>query len=895
MQPRLQPSGVPRHATTASERLGAVLSGWRLDAVLGESPTNTVYAVSDRLGQVAALRLMHSETRGDPGVRRRAFREASTIRGLAHPGTAAILLADVATGGEPYVVMERLWGLDSRRFVEQLGAPVDPRCALAVAVQVSDVLVAAHTRSVVHRNVKSVTVFCGADGGVRLLDFGAALLPSDTGDQSLETLGVADLAWQAPELRDGRFLGDARADVFGLGCVLVGLLVGPDAGPPTDPDVVTHQLGDAITRLGRLPIGLQTDVADTLRRTFVWEPEQRLPDMRQVHERLREHLERLELRDPAAWREVVAAAVAPVAPVRDEGTKDRAFLSYELLRTIFERVERALYQARRTHWHDPDTEARVQDVLRTILESVRADASGLTFQIRPNAIELLGRPVWEPRAPFDAIPYRLFDAGFRKIRLLPSLDEDECRRFLRWLVTDPDTDLGDEDDLATLYWRQAFQSVRCDLVSSVVLQDLDEYDVLDRELQAIQSDAVREIRSALASHFARSDVDLDELDGDDGQEQLLKIVVRQATGLVDAPTQARLVELLAATPPHQPVRLAELLVRVLEEKPDERPSAIAVPFGTYVAEQLDEGRPGDALEVFASLRRQLADRERAQEFAAAFQSLRAMRTVLADALPAPGQGALSRATAASVHALLEASGPEVFDAVAAELSVATDDLSVAVLERYVARYANGRGLVLLPLLEAASVPGGVAILRAAWAMSDDGAIQATQAALGNPHPDVRLDAFARLAAGAPEVAGRAFAELVNDADPAVRRASIRIAVQAKLTLAMPSLQRRAASDAFNTLPLAERQQVYVAMLDLGGARAEEQLAALLLEEGAFSNHARDTTRALLAEILGERAVRPETLRTMRTLTGVRFWTSKPVRDAVRAAVEKFEARLGGPR
>jgi serine/threonine protein kinase len=891
-----QTSGAKRATIGASDRLGAVFSGWRLDAVLGESTTNTVYSVTDRLGQTAALRLMHVESRSDTGTRRRAFREAATIRTLSHAGTAAILLADITTTGEPYVVMERLVGLDSAKLLAALGTGVDVRVALAIVVQVLDVLQIAHQRGITHRNVQPVTVFACRGGDVRLLDFGGALLPTDAGDQSLAGLGLVVGAYTAPELRAGQALGDARSDVFGVGVVLLTLLVGPDAAKPDDALAVEGLYGQALSRLERLPLMIRDDIAALLQRSCSWSPEARFATAGAMRDAAAALLQRMELADAAAYQAVVAGVVAEHVGADVADVANRAFLAYDLLRSIFERIERTLYQARRTHWDDPETESRVAEVLASILEAVRRDAEGITFQIRPHGLELLGRPVWEPRHPFDAIPYRLFDSGFRKIRLLPTLENDECRRFLRWLVTDPEADLGLEDDLATLFWRQAFESVRCDLVSSVVLQDLDEYDVLDRELQAIQSEAVRELQSVVNTRFrGEATVEDATLLAPDGDE-LLASKSRLTSGLLSAASTAMLREGLHSNSAQTQIRLAELLVRTHEAEVTPSLSPIPAAFQHFVHESLESDSPLGAASVFASIRRQLARRELLAPLAAAFQNHAAMRRVLESAVTPSGassEPSQSRAIAASLHAILETSGPEVYDAVGVTLARCSDDLLIAVFERYVGRYSSGRAGNLQASIPEATIPAAVAILRAIWILPDEGSVETTRAALRNPSVDVRLDAFARLVAGAPRVALDEFAHLLVDEDTNVRRTSMRIAVKGQLRGAFDTLQRRAKSDVFDSLTYAERQQILVSMLDLEQQKGEDTLGLLLLEEGAFSSHERDQTRILIAEILAERGTQESTLRTVRTLTGVRFWTSKPVREAARAAADKLEARLQG--
>ena len=135
--------------------------------------------------------------------------------------------------------------------------------------------------------------------------------------------------------------------------------------------------------------------------------------------------------------------------------------------------------------------------MRIILDAVADDPDGIYWLVRPYSMDFLGEDVWRPEPPFDELCYNLFDSGFRKMHLLPGLNDEECRRFLRWLVLDPKKDLPAEDDLATVFWSLEFEHIRCELLSAVVLQDVEDYEKLDEELKTMQTDAIEQLRASV--------------------------------------------------------------------------------------------------------------------------------------------------------------------------------------------------------------------------------------------------------------------------------------------------------------------------------------------------------------------------------------------------------------
>ncbi len=146
-----------------------------------------------------------------------AAREGEAAARLAHANIATLYDAGVLEGGAPYLVYELLHGetLESR-----LGrGPLPPREALEILARVGRALVHAHAAGVVHRDLKPANVFLTADGEVKVLDFGVALL------FGRECGSGGTPAYMAPEQRRGE-PEDARTDLYALGLLLSDMLRG---------------------------------------------------------------------------------------------------------------------------------------------------------------------------------------------------------------------------------------------------------------------------------------------------------------------------------------------------------------------------------------------------------------------------------------------------------------------------------------------------------------------------------------------------------------------------------------------------------------------------------------------------------------------------------------------
>ncbi|MCD2192471.1 protein kinase [Actinomycetospora endophytica] len=204
-----------------------VAGRYRLEERIGSGAMGVVWRGTDeRLGRVVAVKQVFLNQGLDQSeadeVRQRTLREGRIAARLQHPHAISVFDASIE-GDEPWLVMEYL---PSRSLAAMLGeqGPLDPRLVARIGRQVADALDAAHQAGIVHRDVKPGNVLIGADGTVKITDFG---ISRATGDLTLTRTGMlaGTPAYLAPEVARGDDSTFA-SDVFSLGATLYAAVEG---------------------------------------------------------------------------------------------------------------------------------------------------------------------------------------------------------------------------------------------------------------------------------------------------------------------------------------------------------------------------------------------------------------------------------------------------------------------------------------------------------------------------------------------------------------------------------------------------------------------------------------------------------------------------------------------
>jgi eukaryotic-like serine/threonine-protein kinase len=230
--PQVEIESGERRSPRAEQLVGCDIDGRYTGlGLLGSGGMADVLEVEHReLGRRFALKLMREESSRDASLRARFEREARTVARLESEHIVAILDCGRTARGEPYFVMERLYGEDLRQLLEREGALSVPR-AVQIAIHVARALGVAHAAGVVHRDLKPENLYLvpGSAGAetCKVLDFGVAKLEGESLTLPGTLLGTA--RYMSPEqIRDGNSVGPPT-DVFSLGAILYECLAGEPA------------------------------------------------------------------------------------------------------------------------------------------------------------------------------------------------------------------------------------------------------------------------------------------------------------------------------------------------------------------------------------------------------------------------------------------------------------------------------------------------------------------------------------------------------------------------------------------------------------------------------------------------------------------------------------------
>jgi eukaryotic-like serine/threonine-protein kinase len=250
--------------------IGSTLGNYKILEKLGEGGQGTVYkAVDSKLGRTLVIKVLPAELTAREANLKRFEREARLASALDHPNICTIFDLNEINGIH-FIAMQYMEGRNVRQLVN--GRPLSLESALSIALQTADALAAAHSRGIIHRDIKAGNVMVTPTGQVKVLDFGLAkLLDEDAARTSgihhteITEIGIpyGTATYAAPEQARGDRV-DARADIFSTGVLLYEMLTGTWPFQGQTAIEVRHAVLNAEpaplakVRPGRVPAQLQT-------------------------------------------------------------------------------------------------------------------------------------------------------------------------------------------------------------------------------------------------------------------------------------------------------------------------------------------------------------------------------------------------------------------------------------------------------------------------------------------------------------------------------------------------------------------------------------------------------------------------------------------------------------
>src|SRR5579862_5222178 len=217
-------AAAPRH-----DLRGVAVGHYRILEEIGFGGMGVVYKAEDtRLGRLVALKFLPEHLAADSVALERFRREARSASSLNHPNICTIYDIDLHQGRE-FIVMEYLDGQTLAMYIAGRRA-VGTELVTKLGTPIGEALAAAHSKGVIHRDIKPGNIFVTQSGLVKVLDFGVAKLVQESDKTAVTTLTETNtitgtLPYMSPEQLRGENL-DTRSDIYALGVVLYEIAAG---------------------------------------------------------------------------------------------------------------------------------------------------------------------------------------------------------------------------------------------------------------------------------------------------------------------------------------------------------------------------------------------------------------------------------------------------------------------------------------------------------------------------------------------------------------------------------------------------------------------------------------------------------------------------------------------
>lgn len=307
--------------------LGKLVGGrYRVEEILGRGGMGVVYKIKhQRMGKIAAMKVLHSDLAQDPEVVSRFEREAEAVSRLAHPNTVQVF--DFGTeDGALYLVMEFVRGQDLAALIDRDG-PMDFQELAPLLGQICGSLEEAHDLGVVHRDLKPENILVSRTHSgqdfVKVLDFGLAKLSEREETAAVTSAGsiVGTPYYMSPEQIRADDEVDHRADIYSFGALLYRLLTADNAfNAKTPVGVLTKHLTEELEPPShRYPgLNLPPELDEIIARCMAKNPADRYATIRELLEEIEGLYTSLFVSSaviplPSGWLASPGGAAAPVA------------------------------------------------------------------------------------------------------------------------------------------------------------------------------------------------------------------------------------------------------------------------------------------------------------------------------------------------------------------------------------------------------------------------------------------------------------------------------------------------------------------------------------------------------------------------------------------------------
>ncbi len=254
-------------------RLGKTLDDrYKIESVVGIGGMAVVYkAFDEQLQRDVAVKVLRDDVAMDAESRKQFRKEYQAVGMLSHPNIRAVY--DVVVSGDTeYIVMEYVDGINLKQYMKRKGA-LSWQEVLYFSSQVARALSHAHSRGIIHMDIKPQNIMLPRDGTVKIADFGIAQIEENvSAEDAAADEALGSVHYISPEQARGEAV-DARSDIYSLGVVMYEMLTGrlpfdgetveqvavqqysviPDAPSELDPDIPLELEGITLRAMEPVP------------------------------------------------------------------------------------------------------------------------------------------------------------------------------------------------------------------------------------------------------------------------------------------------------------------------------------------------------------------------------------------------------------------------------------------------------------------------------------------------------------------------------------------------------------------------------------------------------------------------------------------------------------------
>ena len=205
--------------------IGKRLDGrYSIEGLVGVGGMANVYRGTDlKTGNRIAVKVLKEEFLDNEELVRRFKNESKAISILSHPNIVKVYDVSV-TDKLQYIVMEYVDGITLKEYLKQRGGALTWKEVVHFATQVLSALQHAHSKGIIHRDVKPQNIMLLADGSIKMMDFGIARF-SRAQSQTVSDKAIGSVHYISPEQAKGERT-DARTDIYSVGVMLYEMLSG---------------------------------------------------------------------------------------------------------------------------------------------------------------------------------------------------------------------------------------------------------------------------------------------------------------------------------------------------------------------------------------------------------------------------------------------------------------------------------------------------------------------------------------------------------------------------------------------------------------------------------------------------------------------------------------------